>query len=274
VLTAPYARVFAVFFNSGQNGMLAKKEVRQALSAAIDRSAIVKGLFGGYATAVHGPVPPGNGIPVAQASSTASAASILEAAGWTFSTTTQSWKSSSGQALSVTLKTSNVPELKSIAQAIQANWKAFGVPTALQLYEPGDLSETVIRPRSFQALLFGMVVGKGDDLYDFWDSSAKNDPGLNVTGYSNPAVDKLITDLRQTSDPAKRVQDLTQINQMIASDAPAAFVESPDFVYAVPKDLKGVILPQIASPADRFATVATWYRRTESVWPFLARRNK
>jgi hypothetical protein len=42
-------------------------------------------------------------------------------------------------------------------------------------------------------------------------------------------------------------------------------------VYVVPKNLKGVILPEITSPSDRFATVSTWYRRTESVWPFLAR---
>lgn len=276
VFTAPYARVFAVFFNPGEGDYFSDASVRQALSAAIDRDAIVKNLFGGYATAVTGPVPPGSGItlpaPAPGTMGAQAAATLLQHNGWKYSTSTEEWTNKSGEALTVTLKTSNVPELKSLAQAVQANWKAIHVPTSLQLYEPGDLAQTVITPRAYQTLLFGMVIGKDGDLYDFWDSAAKNAPGLNVTGYSNPSVDKLLVDLRTSSDPQVRQSDLTQINQVIASDTPAAFIEAPDFVYAVPKDLKGVILPQIASPADRFSTVATWYRRTESVWPFLARK--
>ena len=56
----------------------------------------------------------------------------------------------------------------------------------------------------------------------------------------------------------------------IAADYPAAFLYAPDFIYTVPKDLKGVELPQIITPSDRFATVASWYRVTDTVWPFFA----
>ncbi len=277
MLTASYSRVFAVFFNAGENSTFSDEAVRQALSLAIDRNAIVHNTLGGYATALMGPVPPGSGIseiPVAASTSPeliANSTSILEGDGWTFASSTNEWVNRSGNTLSVTLKTSNVPELTVMAQAIQANWEALGVPTTIEYYEPGQLTQDVIQPRAYQALLFGMVVAKGDDLYDFWDSQEKTDPGLNITSYSNPAVDTLLSDLRSETDPNQRIQDLTQINQDIAADYPAAFIESPDFVYVVPNDLKGVILPQITSPSDRFATVATWYRRTESVWPFLAR---
>jgi ABC-type transport system substrate-binding protein len=158
-----------------------------------------------------------------------------------------------------------------LAEAIQADWKKLGISTSIQLYDPGTLSQTVIQPRAYQALLFGEVVGRSEDLYDFWDSKERTDPGLNIAEYNNPNVDKLLEKLRSDTDPAARVTDLAQINQDIAADYPAAFIESPDFVYVVPKNLKGVILPEITSPSDRFATVSTWYRRTESVWPFLAR---
>lgn len=274
VLTAPYARVFAVFFNASQNTSLNNKDVRTALSDSINRDAIVKNIFGGYASAVTGPIPPGSGVEFAASTTVnrvATATTILKNAGWSFASTTNTWQDKSGGELSITLKTSNVPELKSVAQAVQSDWEALHIPTSLQLYEAGDLSENVIRPRSYQALLFGMVIGKSSDLYDFWDTKAKTDPGLNVTGYSNATVDKLLADLRTTTNTRKHDLDLAQINQIISVDVPAAFIESPDFVYTVPNDLKGVILPQIASPKDRFATVATWYRRTESVLPFLAR---
>jgi peptide/nickel transport system substrate-binding protein len=272
-LTAPYARVFAVFFNSGENDLLANQAVRQALSLAIDRGNIVSQVLGGYATALGGPVPPGSGVSNVPAPSADDrlnlASNLLTQAGLTYASSTGEWQKSSGEALSITLKTSNAPELKVLAEAVQTDWKEIGVPVALQYYEPGDLTQNVIRPRAFQALLFGMVVGKGDDLYDFWDSQESSDPGLNITSYSNPAVDKLLGKLRTETDPIAHAQDLAQINTLIAADYPAAFIEAPDFVYAVPNDLKGVILPQITAPSDRFANVANWYRRTESVWPFL-----
>ncbi len=277
VLTAPYSRVFAVFFNPSKGSVLAGKPVRQALSTSIDRTNIVQKLLGGYGTALTGPVPAGSGIPDDQSLAVpsneriADATKILTAAGWTYSASSTEWTNKSGQVLSITLKTSNVPELKVLAQSIQSDWQSLHIPTSLQFYEPGDLSQNVIRPRAYQALLFGMVIGKGSDLYDFWDSKETVSPGLNITSYSNSSVDKLLESLRTETDPATRLKDLAAINQDIAADYPAAFIESPDFVYVVPNDLKGVILPQITSPSDRFATVATWYRLTESVWPFLAR---
>jgi peptide/nickel transport system substrate-binding protein len=277
VLTAPYSRVFAVFFNPNY-AAFTKQGVREALSVSIDRTTIVQKLLGGYATALDGPLPPGSGVAVgipssAESDNLASASALLAKAGWTRESD-GSWKNAAGQTLSIALKTSNVPELKVLAEAIQKNWESLGIQTSLQLYEPGDLTQNVIRPRAYQALLFGMVVDKGDDLYDFWDSKESADPGLNITSYSNPAVDTLLDSYRAESDPVQQAKDLTLINQDISADYPAAFIESPDFVYSVPNDLKGVILPQITAPSDRFATVATWYRRTESVWPFLVRGPK
>jgi peptide/nickel transport system substrate-binding protein len=274
VITAPYSHVFAVFFGQNSSNALTKVTTREALSLAIDRNNIVKQVLGGYATPLTGPVPPGSGIQLPSSANPPDLAmeqSLLEKSGWAFSTSTNSWKDSTGKSLSVTLTTTNVPELKVLAQTIQSDWQKLGVQTSIQVFEPGDLAQNVIAPRAYQALLFGMVVGKGDDLYDFWSSKERAAPGLNITGYSNPAVDTLLSKLRSESDPQARSTDLTQINQLISTDYPAAFIESPDFLYSVPSDLKGVILPQITAPSDRFATVATWYRRTEPVWPFLQR---
>ncbi len=222
-------------------------------------------------------VPPGSGI---DSSSTISPAQssvvtqLLTAAKWKQDPTSNSWTSGSSTPLSITLTTSNVPELKVLAQAIQADWEQYGIHTTLKVYEPGDLTQSVIRPRAYQALLFGTVIGKGSDLYDFWSSKERSAPGLNITGYSNSKVDNLLSKYRTETDPGARASELTQINQLVAADFPAAFIESPDFLYSVPNDLKGVILSQITAPSDRFASVASWYRRTESVWPFLAKQGK
>lgn len=274
-LRVPYARVFGVFFNLSQNPLFARSEVREALSIALDRTKIVDEALGGYGTPVDGPVPPGSGIdvnvaPIPSEERLANARAALENEGWSFDEAEGVWEhGKEGLSLTLTLKTSNVPELKAVASAVQVEWQAFGVPTTLEFYEPGDLTSSVIRPRRFDALLFGMVVGRDHDLYAFWESSQRNDPGLNVAMYANRSVDELLEETRSQSNRSLATEDLAKLDELISADYPAAFLYAPDFLYALPKGLRGVAISQIGSPSDRFANAAKWYRTTEAVWPFL-----
>ena len=275
-LTAPYARVFGVFWNPSENQVYARAEVRKALSLALDRQDIVTNVLGGYATAIMGPVPPGGAVtqtPVPKSENpTADAANVLKSAGWTYNGVTRVWENvKAKQTLhQITLRTSNVSELKNVASAVKADWEKLGIPVTIELYEPGDLSQNVIRPRQYEALLYGMVIGRDQDLYAFWDSQEINDPGLNIALYANKTVDALLADARSSIDRETRTGDLQKIEDDVSADYPAAFIYAPDFTYAIPKDLHGVVLPQIITPADRFATAATWYRDTDAVWPFFA----
>jgi len=277
-LTAPYARVFGVFFNPSEKQVYARLEVRKALSLALDRKNIVDSILGGYATAIMGPVPPGENVeqvPLPQSDDPiATAAAVLKSAGWSYDGTVRIWKNAvAKQTLDrITIRTSNVPELKNVASAVKADWERLGIPVDIELYEPGDLSQNVIRPRKYEALLYGMVIGRDQDLYAFWDSQERNDPGLNIALYANKTVDALLEDARSSGDQATHAADLQRIEDTVAADYPAAFIYAPDFTYAVPADLRGVVLPQIITPADRFATVASWYRFTDAVWPFLVSR--
>ena len=90
-LTAPYARIFGVFWNPNQNQVYTRSEVRKALSLALDRNQIVDEVLGGYATAIMGPVPPGQGVDQVAISTrvnpTEEAAEVLRTAGWVYDTT-------------------------------------------------------------------------------------------------------------------------------------------------------------------------------------------
>jgi ABC-type transport system substrate-binding protein len=115
-----------------------------------------------------------------------------------------------------------------------------------------------------------MVIGRDQDLYAFWDSQEQNDPGLNIALYANKTVDTLLERARGTTDDEARLADLQKIEDTVARDYPAAFLYAPNFIYSMPSEVRGVSLPQIITPADRFATVTEWYRYTDSVWPFFA----
>ncbi|MBU6321659.1 MAG: peptide ABC transporter substrate-binding protein [Patescibacteria group bacterium] len=275
IVEKPYARVFGIFLNGNANPVYARPEVRKALSLAVDRDALVEEALGGYATPIAGPVPPGAGVAEASvpasATPTADAAAVLEKAGWSYDASSRLWQNA-GAKLSldgITIRTSNVPELRAVADAVEADWEKLGIPVAIELYEPGDLSQNVIRPRKYDALLYGEVIGRDLDLYAFWDSKETADPGLNIALYANKSVDALLEDARANPDSAARLADLAKIETTVAADYPAVFLYAPDFVYTVPADLKGVALPEITTPADRFATVASWYRKTDAVWPLF-----
>jgi len=276
-LTAPYSRVFGIHFNQNEKQVYTRTEVRKALSLAIDRQRIVTDILGGYATAVMGPVPPASSVTQvavpADANLTAAAAKVLQDAGWTYDSTARAWKNAAAKQTldALTIRTSNVPELKGIASAVKADWEKLGVPVSIELYEAGDLLQNILRPRKYEALLYGLVIGRNQDLYAFWHSQERNDPGLNIALYANKTVDTLLEDARSNTDERTRIADLQKIEDTVAADYPAAFIYSPDFTYAVPKDLEGVELPQIVTPADRFAGVASWYRETDAVWPFFAK---
>ena len=279
ILTASYARVFGVFWNPSERQVYARTEVRKALSLAIDRQKMIDTVLGGYATAIMGPVPPGGNVRQASIPTsedpTAAAAHVLQTAGWVYDGSLRLWKNiAAKQTLdNISIRTSNVPELKNIASVVKTDWEKLGIPVNIELYEPGDLSQNVIRPRKYEALLYGMVIGRDQDLYAFWDSQERNDPGLNIALYANKTVDALLEDARSSIDQDKRDIDLQKIEDTVAAEYPAAFLYAPDFTYTVPNDLQGVALPQIITPADRFATVASWYRLTDAVWPFLVPNN-
>ena len=141
-----------------------------------------------------------------------------------------------------------------------------GIQATLQIYPLSELNSTVIRPRSYDALLFGEVVGPELDLYAFWHSSQRNDPGLNLALYANPATDALLSEARATTDSAKRSELYAKFAALLAKDSPAIFLYAPNFLYVVPRRLEDVALGSLSSPADRFLNVNEWYTDSERIW--------
>ena len=287
IVTAPLSRVFGVFWDQSQNPALADAAVRQALDMSVDRSALVKTVLDGYAVPVTEPLPPSiadRDADDASASSSAyedrptaqnmaGARALLAKAGWKLGSDNIYEKKSGKNAsttLAFTLYTSDAPELKAAADALQSSWASLGASVTVKVYDSSDLYQNVIRPRKYDALLFGEQIGKDGDLYAFWDSTERNAPGLNVAMYANPKVDKLLDAIRAASSSTMRATDYGQIEQDISGDEPAVFLYAPDFIYAVPKTLHGLALDSMTVPADRFSSVADWYIETDHVWKIFA----
>ena len=134
------------------------------------------------------------------------------------------------------------------------------------------MSQNVIRPRKYDALFFGEVVGRELDLFAFWHSSQRNDPGLNIALYANSTADSALEDLRKTADQDARAVLYKKFEAELAKDIPAIFLYAPDFVYTIPQDVYGLNVGFIGTPSDRFLSVQSWHRETDYVWPLFTNR--
>ena len=282
VETTPLPRVFGAFFNQNSAPVLANHEVRQALNTAVDRQGMVSTILHGYGSPIDGPLPPQslsgeNGYRQSSLSADdriAAAKKLLTDAGWTPNANgiMEKKTAKSDQLLTFSISTANTADLAQAANILKTTWEKIGAQVTVKLFDVGDLNQSVIRPRKYDVLLFGEIIGRDLDLFAFWDSSQRNDPGLNIAEYANSKVDKLLEDARTTSDLSKRIDDYTQFENAVYDDTPAVFLYSPDFIYVVPKNLQGLELGSITTPDERFLGVKSWYLDTDNVWKIFTKQ--
>ncbi len=88
----------------------------------------------------------------------------------------------------------------------------------VKTFEIGNLNQSVIRPRKYDALLFGQIINHESDLFAFWHSSQRKDPGLNVAMYTNAKVDKILEDAFTTTDAGERTGKYAQFEDEVEKD--------------------------------------------------------
>ncbi len=284
VVKTTLPRLFAIFFNQSQAPVLLNKEVRLALNTAIDKDILIQNVFNGFATAANGPIPYNQQTNKDELGTTASSLSdtktknessiesakkILTDAGWKLDSEgvmikeTKKGKSVSTQKLTFTLSTSNIPELKKTAEEVQKVWAKIGAKVDIEIFDGADLNQKVIRPRKYSALLFGNIINRDLDLYPFWHSSQRNDPGLNIALYANIKVDKLLDTARSSTDNDTRLEAYKDIETEINKDIPAIFLYSPDYIYLTSGRAKNIKISNLNYSSERFANINEWYTDTE-----------
>jgi peptide/nickel transport system substrate-binding protein len=262
----------------------------------------VQNALKGYGMALDSPIPPGilgmplpttpmpfSRLPSFAAANNADAVSVqkvqgdLKSDGWSLSSSTQLWTKkvpktgstpAGEQTLSLKLATADEPELVATANLIAQQWKAAGIDVQVQVYPLSDFNNTVLRPRNYDAILFGEVISRSGDLFAFWHSSQRNDPGLNLALYANSKADQLLTKARASSNKEDRDNLYQQFVTIVQQDKPAIFLYSPDFIYIVPSKIRDVQIGAISGASERFLNVYQWYTDTQRVWNFFAGKSE
>jgi peptide/nickel transport system substrate-binding protein len=269
IYTEPLPRVFGIFFNQNKSTVLRDPSVRKALDAAINRREVVENSLLGFGIPTTLPTPKFD-TAVESASNTLSesATTILEKGGWTKNTSGVWEKRIDGQIeqLTITIRTANSPIFESSVQNIARMWRDVGIEVQVEQFEQTDLLQSVIRPRDFEGLLFGIDMSRSVDLYPFWHSSQREDPGLNIAQYANITVDTLLETARTSRDNDVRTKAHDDAVTIITNEQPALFLFLPTVNYIATNELNTTPMTQISKPHERFMNISDWYAATDNLW--------
>ena len=217
------------------------KRVRQALNYGIDKDAINKSLFGGYAETMTSPLPKAQwgfdpslkGYPY----DPAKAKQLLAEAGYPngFETEFLTYNSPRGYNSAGA----------DLAVAIQGQLQKLGIKANVRKQEIGAyLAEIRNKTTKYGGIwLQGWTGDNGDpDNFLFELFGSANIPVTNAARYNNPALDKILVEAQHVPDHAKRVALYSEAQKIILDDAPWIFVNSLMHVRVARKEVQGYLL--------------------------------
>ncbi len=259
----------AIFFNQKKSDILSKDPVREALIWGVDQDKIVTEVLQGDGENIYTPILPGYlgynpetekyGLDIEKGKE------ILEEAGWSIPEGEQYYKKNDN-ILEFTIATVELAEYMETLEILKENWEAMGFKINVDVYSVEDIQNQVIKPREYEALLFGEIIGTDPDPYPFWHSSQMNAPGLALAIFHQKDIDSLLEEARKITDEEERRLKYLHFQNIIAEEIPAIFLFNPSYSYSVHKKIKGIDSLYITVPSDRFAGIEDWHIKTKRTW--------
>ena len=218
------------------------RELRRALTMALDRVNIVRNAYDSLASVAVGPTVrayPSTDTALRQLPFARDAATrALDSLGWRDSDG-DGVRDRSGRKLEFTLAVPGPSQARNtMAVLIQEQLRQAGVKMNIELL---DFAAFIDREnkRSFDAVFGGWHVEPSPGgIRQTWGSAGASTGGTNYGSYRNPAFDALVDSALSSTTLADRRRHFTAAYQMIIDDAPAIWFAEPKRIMAVHRRLR------------------------------------
>ena len=233
---------FAAFqIDAAKTTLFQQKEVRQALTYAIDRDAMAQAIYNGLAVVAQGTEPTlsfayaPDQMKVKYTYDPQKSVQLLDAAGWALGS--DGIRAKDGKKLQFTIWTNaGNKNRESLITVMQQQWKAIGVDATPKTEDFNSLVTRITETHDFEVAMLGFVWDVDPDQSAMW-AAKSYEGGFNLGKYSNPAVDKLIESGLTELDTAKRKQIYIDMQNLVLDDAPSIILVFPQAVGVVNKRL-------------------------------------
>jgi dipeptide transport system substrate-binding protein len=198
-------------------------KVRQALTMAINRDAIIKAVFRGAGKVAKNPIPPTiwsyNNATKAYPYDPARAKKLLAEAGYAKGFSTDIWAMPVARPYN--------PNARRMAEMIQADWAAIGVKAKIVTYEWGEYLKRSIKNSEHTTILLGWTGDNGDPdnfLHVLLGCDGAKKGGINLARWCYKPFDDLITQAKRTPDVKKRTALYEKAQVVFKAQAPWATI--------------------------------------------------
>ena len=259
-----------VTFNSEGVGkqFFSDVKVRLALTQAVDRQRLVNEVLAGRGDNDPTPIPTGDWAYSASAASShpydpIAAAKALDAAGWVLLPGAK-LRSKAGQSFRFDLVVARPFPTNEVAAGVARQLLEIGIEADVKPVSASDLVQKYLLGRNYLAALVAIDVGSDPDQYTLWhsglDTSTLNFAFTRGWGL----IDKDLEDGRAAADQASRLAAYLDFQAQMVDAAPAIFLYSSHYDYAISQRVHGVRMNSVIEPVDRFQYVTQWYVNTSA----------
>lgn len=260
-------RYYAVFINQTKSVPLADDKVREAFSYATNREEIIQNIFKGNAEPVYAPLfswMPGYSEDLDKRDfNLEKAKKLLDETDWKMGD--DGFRHKKNDTLEIIITVSDWNELEQTAEMLKTQWEKAGAKINVEKLSISEIQQNRIRPREYQALLYGQVLGGDPDLWSFWHSNEKKDPGMNLAFFGTSETDRLIEDGRMEFDLEKRAEKNREFQQKLNEEIPAIFLYSPNYIMVASKKVHIDDIKNLVLPSERFSSIDKWFVKTKRI---------
>lgn len=241
-IDAFWHRLYTVLLWNLDDPRFQDREVRQALTLAIDRQGLVDTLWGELGRVATSPIV--HHVWAHDASiepwpyDPARARELLAAAGWRPRPGDGVLEKDGVRfAFDLIANQGNQERIDAVVM-VQEQLRRVGIDARPRVMEFNAMAQSLMQ-RSFEAMIFGWGMPTTLDLrYAF--HSAEIGTGTNYGAYSNPEVDRLIEEMERLPDIAQAEEILHRIQRILHRDQPMAFLWESQRVNGVNRRLHGL----------------------------------
>lgn len=262
-----HPRSFALFLNASKSVPLGYDEVRMAMALSIDRDILVREVIAGKGVIAGSPFLPFMKGYDAEFSAPrydlGEAERILEEKGWVKGE--DGIRMKNGTRIELELVVPDWPSLIKTAELVRESWGKIGIRVNLTVLDFAAVQQEKIRPREYDALLYGELSLIEPDMYSFWHSGERTDPGLNLTSFNEESADAALLKAREALSYDAWNAAYREFQEIFSREVPAVFLYSPAFLSVSTDRLKGNDIHTVSVPSDRFFQAHKWYVKTKRV---------
>jgi peptide/nickel transport system substrate-binding protein len=240
VHTVPSRRMSFIAWNE-KRPPFDDRDVRRALTMAIDRDELIRTVWQGYATACTSPIVPllwafDPSIPPLPFDPKGARAILAERGYQDAGGVLQK----NGQPFTIELLVNDAQNRVDAVTLVQAQLKKIGIRVDIRVMEYSAYIERILAS-DYDAALVEWKATTKVDLTALFHSKSMRPKGYNFVSYSNPEVDRLIDEAVGKTDLASARELWNRVQRLVYADQPYTFV-------AIPKEITAV--------DDRFCNIA------------------